>query len=66
MFENISLQQSACLNSECQPGTYHPVFGSHADTYHDTRWSLLKQRLPFPLRKRLVVSTPEQSAREEV
>jgi anaerobic magnesium-protoporphyrin IX monomethyl ester cyclase len=32
---------------------YHPVYGSHEDPYHDTRWSLLKQRLPFPWRKRL-------------
>jgi radical SAM superfamily enzyme YgiQ (UPF0313 family) len=33
--------------------TYHPVFGSNDDPYRDTRWSLLKQRLPFPWRKRL-------------
>ena len=32
---------------------YHPVYGSNDDPYHDTRWSLLKQRLPFPWRKRL-------------
>ena len=33
--------------------TYHPVYGSNQDPYRDTRWSVLKQRLPFPWRKRL-------------
>jgi radical SAM superfamily enzyme YgiQ (UPF0313 family) len=33
--------------------TYHPVYGSNADPYQDTRWSLLRKRLPFPWRKRL-------------
>ena len=65
MFENLSLQQSARLNSECQPGTYHLVYGSHTDPPGHRR-SLLKQRLPFSLRKRLAVSIPEQSAREKV
>jgi len=27
---------------------YHPIYGSHADPYQDTRWNMLKQRLPFP------------------
>jgi radical SAM superfamily enzyme YgiQ (UPF0313 family) len=31
--------------------TYHPIYGSNTDPYKDTRWSLLKQRLPFPWRK---------------
>jgi radical SAM superfamily enzyme YgiQ (UPF0313 family) len=38
--------------------TYHPVYGNHSEPYQDTAWSLLKQRLPFPWRKRL-------AAREE-
>jgi radical SAM superfamily enzyme YgiQ (UPF0313 family) len=33
--------------------TYHPVYGSNEDPYRDTRWSLLKHRLPFLGRKRL-------------
>ena len=33
--------------------SYHPVYGSNQDPYRDTRWSLLKQRLPFAWRKRL-------------
>jgi hypothetical protein len=33
--------------------TYHPIYGNQTDPYQDTRWSLLKQRLPFPWRKRL-------------
>jgi radical SAM superfamily enzyme YgiQ (UPF0313 family) len=33
--------------------TYHPIYGNSADPFQDTRWSLLKQRLPFPWRKRL-------------
>ena len=40
--------------------TYHPVYGNHADPYKDTRWSLLKQRLPFPWRKRLAAVPEEQ------
>jgi len=36
--------------------TYHPIYGSHADPYKDTRWSMLKQRLPFPWRKRLAAA----------
>jgi radical SAM superfamily enzyme YgiQ (UPF0313 family) len=39
---------------------YHPVYGDHTDPYKDTRWSLLKQRLPFPWRKRLTVAPEEQ------
>jgi radical SAM superfamily enzyme YgiQ (UPF0313 family) len=35
--------------------SYHPVYGSNADPYQDTVWSLLKQRLPFPWRKRMIV-----------
>ena len=31
--------------------TYHPVYGNDADPYKDTRWSLLKKRLPFLWRK---------------
>ena len=34
--------------------TYHPVYGNSADPYKDTRWSLLKQRLPFLWRKCLM------------
>jgi radical SAM superfamily enzyme YgiQ (UPF0313 family) len=33
--------------------TYHPVYGTHADPFQDTRSSILKQRLPFPWRKRI-------------
>lgn len=33
--------------------TYHPIYGSNEDPYRDTRWSMLKRRLPFPWRKRL-------------
>jgi len=40
--------------------TYHPVYGSHADPYRDTRWTLLKQRLPFQWRKRLTAG-PESA-----
>jgi len=39
--------------------TYHPVYGSSDDPYRDTRWSLLKQRLPFPWRKRLAGEAQE-------
>jgi radical SAM superfamily enzyme YgiQ (UPF0313 family) len=47
--------------------TYHPLYGNDADPFQDTRWSLLKQRLPFPWRKRLEVSAPtEQPVHEEV
>ena len=40
---------------------YHPVYGKNQDPYRDTRRSLLKQRLPFPWRKRLT-ATPSDSA----
>jgi hypothetical protein len=40
--------------------TYHPVYGTNEDPYRDTRWSLLKQRLPFPWRKRLA-NEPESA-----
>jgi radical SAM superfamily enzyme YgiQ (UPF0313 family) len=33
--------------------TYHPVYGDNTEPYRDTRWSLLKKRLPFPWRKRI-------------
>ena len=42
---------------------YHPVYGTHADPYQDTRWSMLKRRLPFPWRKRL--ATPSSLSVEE-
>jgi hypothetical protein len=41
--------------------TYHPIYGTHADPFKDTRWSMLKRRLPFPWRKRLS-SAPEVAA----
>ncbi len=44
---------------------YHPVYGSNADPYRDTRWSLLKQRLPFPWRKRLANGASSLSVRGE-
>ncbi|HEY0308317.1 MAG TPA: radical SAM protein [Acidobacteriaceae bacterium] len=44
--------------------TYHPVYGTAADPFHDTRWSLLKNRLPFPWRKRLAPAlAPEPIAK---
>jgi radical SAM superfamily enzyme YgiQ (UPF0313 family) len=42
---------------------YHPVYGIHADPFQDTRWSMLKRRLPFSWRKRL--ATPSSLAVEE-
>jgi radical SAM superfamily enzyme YgiQ (UPF0313 family) len=36
---------------------YHPLYGTTDDPYQDTRWSLLKKRLPFPWRKRLAERT---------
>jgi radical SAM superfamily enzyme YgiQ (UPF0313 family) len=38
--------------------TYHPIYGSNEDPYRDTRWSMLKRRLPFPWRKRLIAQEP--------
>src|SRR5271157_2431849 len=38
--------------------TYHPIYGSDEDPYRDTRWSMLKRRLPFPWRKRLIAQEP--------
>jgi radical SAM superfamily enzyme YgiQ (UPF0313 family) len=32
---------------------YHPIYGTNEDPYRDTRWTLLKHRLPFPWRKPL-------------
>lgn len=46
--------------------TYHPVYGNDADPYQDTRWSLLKQRLPFPWRKRLKAPVQAESAVEKL
>ena len=43
--------------------TYHPIYGNSANPYEDTRWSMLKQRLPFPWRKRL--GAPSKPAVEE-
>jgi len=40
--------------------SYHPVYGNHADPYKDTRWSMLKQRLPFPWRKSLTAPAPQE------
>ncbi len=31
--------------------TYHPVYGSKDDPFRDTRWSLLRKRLPFSWRE---------------
>ncbi len=39
--------------------TYHPLYANNTDPYQDTRWSLLKQRLPFPWRKSLAGDTGE-------
>ncbi len=43
--------------------TYHPIYGDNSDPFQDTRWSLLKQRLPFPWRRR--IATPSKPAVEE-
>jgi hypothetical protein len=43
--------------------TYHPIYGDNSDPFRDTRWSLLKQRLPFPWRKR--ISAPSEPAVDE-
>jgi hypothetical protein len=40
--------------------TYHPIYGDSTDPFQDTRWSLLKQRLPFLWRKRLTDAPIEQ------
>ncbi len=40
--------------------TYHPIYGDSTDPFQDTRWSLLKQRLPFPWRKRLTDAPMER------
>ena len=45
---------------------YHPVFSSTDDPYRDTRWSLLKQRLPFPWRKRLAAPPASPPAAEKL
>jgi radical SAM superfamily enzyme YgiQ (UPF0313 family) len=42
---------------------YHPVYGIPADPFQDTRWSMLKRRLPFSWRKRL--ATPSTLAAEQ-
>jgi anaerobic magnesium-protoporphyrin IX monomethyl ester cyclase len=39
--------------------TYHPIYGDQSDPFQDTRWSLLKQRLPFHWRKRLKAAPVE-------
>jgi radical SAM superfamily enzyme YgiQ (UPF0313 family) len=44
---------------------YHPIYGSNADPYLDTRWSLLKKRLPFPWRKRLLADETPQPSTEK-
>ncbi len=43
--------------------TYHPIYGSRADPYQDTRKSLLKRPLPFLWRRRL--AAPSQPAAKE-
>jgi len=49
-----------------RPDAYHPVYGTHEDPYHDTRWSLLKQRLPFPWRKRMKAEPASPPAAEKL
>ncbi|MGA3099013.1 MAG: radical SAM protein [Bryobacteraceae bacterium] len=34
-----------------RPSPYHPLYGTHDDPYQDSRWSLLKKRLPFVWRR---------------
>jgi anaerobic magnesium-protoporphyrin IX monomethyl ester cyclase len=41
---------------------YHPIYGTNDDPYADTRWSLLKRRLPFLGKRRSAPPEPQSRA----
>lgn len=41
--------------------TYNPVYGNTIDPFLESRWSMLRKRLPFPWRKRLATNATKSS-----